>query len=823
MVSLVWLLGCAIGWDSPGVRPLGTIGDARFWHEHPVQDVHVQPDGSLLSFAGCAVSRWTADGVLQDKTPLEGCTAGLNDGFFSPDGAWVAASGLWTGEQGVWRTSGGKRVHETDSITWSRFCGGALWDVDGSKGFRRLDLASGKVTHPSGDHGTGILCVGDAWMLDSHGHRIDLDGTVVELPEPAASGDVVGQTEDGRALVYLYDQRLVTVDRDGAVEAAGPAPDRPEKVMVLDGDLLVLDDGVDDVAWRIARDGRIVGGPWFAQGKGLGERSGMGALFVWKGVPWSWAGRRIFPLGEAAGPVDTTYERFFFDADELYLCHGSTCEARRLDALDTVRHIDLPDGFNDESKRSPHGRFLGQYDTRHLFRTVLDTGEVQMQPVDAWVDGLSIDATGHFKWRLSNDDDDDDVYVTRVFERRAGEDVVLGEWRERALSDPGWSVLQLGPTMRWPDGTKAGHDDADNWFETPAGLVFLATEYGSGLEVYDAGKIVHRRRGAVDTMGPWGDGAWVANGQKVIFLAADLTEKAQITVPWPLGDFSIEGAGSPDGRHFAARGPSGTLTLWRVGDGLPAAALPEPEAMTSWPPPVSHGKPARRTGVDPGARSALSTGRRPVRVAARRLGEPPDGAGLPGARSPEGGRHGRLRPPNDPRATGTARGHPRHAGLVRRRSALHRRVPVGGPARGKADPIRRGRPRVAGRGRGEAGPEVGRAAGQARQARRRLPNPACRDACRRARLRHPDLPPPRGGATAQGPRAPDVRCSAPTARLERGHPGSRRHGRHTELDRHGRGHAFRRRPALLGAARQPLDPGQEGRCPCAHVHRGSLP
>ena len=105
-------------------------------------------------------------------------------------------------------TSGGKRVHEVESLSGARFCAGGLWDVDG--GFRRLDLETGEVTHPSGEHGTGFGCIGDAWMLDEHGHRIDPDGAVVEVPDVGDTRRVVGQTEDA-AIVYLYGGRLVLV------------------------------------------------------------------------------------------------------------------------------------------------------------------------------------------------------------------------------------------------------------------------------------------------------------------------------------------------------------------------------------------------------------------------------------------------------------------------------------------------------------------------------------------------------------------------------------------------------------------------------------
>ncbi len=531
---------------------LGAVGSSRFWHEHQVQDVHVRGDGTLLSFAGCAVHRWSAAGELLEATALEGCTPGLNDGYFSPDGLWIAASGLWTGEQGLWRVTGGKPVHVVESLYNARFCAGALWDVDGARGFRRLDLETGEVDHPSGDHGTGFLCVGDAWMLDEHGHRIDPDGTVVELRDPGDSRAVVGATDD-EAFVYLYEQRLVRVDHEGQLSPSLPVPDVPERVVALGDEVLYLEDGVDDVAWRIGAGGRIVGGPWFAEGQGLGARRGMGALFLWNGVPWSWGGRRIFPLEEASGPVDTTNERFFLDEDELYLCRGGGCEVRRLDALDgPVRMLRLPDTFNDEAKLSPTHRFLGMHDTRQLFRVELDTGEVEVQPVPEWVDGLSIDARGHFRWRLSEDEDDDDVYVTRVYDRQDGQDVVLGTWREAWLSDPGWNVLQLGPTLRYTGGRTTGHDDADTWHETPDGHAFLVTGYGSVVEVYDPeGNRVQHRTMRIDQLGPWA-----------------------------LGDMAVEGAGSPDGRHFAARGPDGTVHVWRVGAGIPLPPAPPPEPLS---------------------------------------------------------------------------------------------------------------------------------------------------------------------------------------------------------------------------------------------------
>ncbi len=300
----------------------------------------------------------------------------------------------------------------------ARFCGGALWDIDG--GLRRQDLQTGEVTRPTGgDHGTGFACIDDAWLLDEHGHRIDADGTLVELPDIGDIRRIVGQTDDGRAIVYLYGEQLVLVDRDGGVAPGVPVVDTPEKVLLHDGVFHALADNVDDVVWHIGADGgcRIRPTP---RGKGWAperpwERSSCGTARRGRG-----GGRRLFPLGAPSGPVDSTYERFFFDADELYLCHGRVCEARRLDALDgDVRQVQLPDGFSDESKLSPHARYLGQYDTQHLYRTTLDTGEVHAQPVSEWVDDLSVDAAGHIRWRLSQDEDEDDLYGS-VGRRRLG-------------------------------------------------------------------------------------------------------------------------------------------------------------------------------------------------------------------------------------------------------------------------------------------------------------------------------------------------------------------------------------------------------------------
>jgi len=579
---LIILLSCAVGADTPGIEAVGTVGDSAFWHEHPIGDVHVGVDGTLRTFAGCVITTWGADGAKRGETTLKGCTAGLNDGLFSPDGEWVAASGLWTGEQGVWRSAGGKVVHKVESVTWSRFCAGGLWDVDGSKGFRRLDLSTGEVTHPSGDHGTGFLCVDDAWMLDEHGHRIDPDGTVVELPDPGDSRKVVGQTGDGRAIVYLYEQSLVRMDRDGQPSPGVAVPDVPETVVAMGEDFLVQEDGVDDIVWHIGADGSLKA-RHYSEGQGLGARAGLGSVFLWGGRPWGWAGHRVFPLEGPVGPDDSTGEVFFFDADELYVCHGSRCEARRVDALQgPVRIVELMDRVSDETKVSPYGRFLAQYDTENLYRITLDTGEVAAQPTEEWVDGLSVDASGHFLWRLSSDDNDDGVYTTRVFERRDGQDIELGSWRESWLSDPGWSLLQLGPTMRWPGGRKAGYEDADNWFESPDGRAFLLSGYGSRLEVFDGkGQVVAQSSRSVDTMGAWGNGAWVASGSVVRFVGPDLQERARLTVPWSNDLLAVEGAASPDGRHFAARGPEGRLHVWKLPDRFATALppLPAPEAL----------------------------------------------------------------------------------------------------------------------------------------------------------------------------------------------------------------------------------------------------
>ncbi len=43
------VLGCAIGAPPSGIWAIGPGGDAGFWHERPVQDVHVNDDRTLLS------------------------------------------------------------------------------------------------------------------------------------------------------------------------------------------------------------------------------------------------------------------------------------------------------------------------------------------------------------------------------------------------------------------------------------------------------------------------------------------------------------------------------------------------------------------------------------------------------------------------------------------------------------------------------------------------------------------------------------------------------------------------------------------------------
>jgi len=575
---------------------LGSVGDGRFWHRHPVTDVHVGEDGVLQTFSGCAVYRWSAAGERLGTARLKGCTAGLNDGVFSPDGAWIAASGLWVGQQGVWRTTGGARVHEVETISFARLCAGALWDVDGPRGLRRLDLVSGEVTHPTGDHGTDFVCVGDAWLFDAHGHRIDPDGGLTELLAEDKVFRVVGQTDDQRAIAYANDGHLWLVDRDGGLEVSVPVPDVPEKALVHGGDVFVLDDGVDDVVWGISADsGRIVRGPEHAEGQGLGMRNGLGALFEWNGRLWSFGGHRVFPLGAPTGPLDSVFERFFLDNDELYLCHGTTCEVRPLAALDqadAVRMLHLPDRIDDDGKLSPHHRYLGLFDTRSLYRVVLDTGEVQVQAVPEWVDGLSIDARGHFRWRLSSDEDDDGTYITRIYEQGNGGPVVLGEWTETWLADPGWSLLQVSPTMRWPDGRSVGYDDADNWLETPAGLAVIARLNGRGLEVYGTdGQLVAQSGKPVDNLGAWGQGVWVGRDQKVHFLGPDLREHARLTIPWKLDMFAVEGAASPDGRHFAARAPDGRIVVWALDSPYSVGPLPAPEPLAAASVPLKVGDP----------------------------------------------------------------------------------------------------------------------------------------------------------------------------------------------------------------------------------------
>ncbi len=69
----------------------------------------------------------------------------------------------------------------------------------------------------------------------------------------------------------------------------------------------------------------------------------------------------------------------------------------------------------------------------------------------------------------------------------------------------------------------------------------------------------------------------------MVFLGPDLTEKAHLDIPWPLGDLAVDGAASPDGRYFAAQGPDGTLTVWRLPEALATSVgeLPAPEALPS--------------------------------------------------------------------------------------------------------------------------------------------------------------------------------------------------------------------------------------------------
>jgi len=562
-----WLLwACAGGTDGPGISDAGMLGSGRFWHPYRVSDAHVAADGSLLTLAGGAVFRWSPQGELLSKTELDGCTeSSLNHGIFSVGGDWVLTSCMWVGEPGVWRTSGGARVIPAEDVGSSWLCGDALWDyVDGE--LVRITLPDGDRAPVSGDTRGGLVCVADQWLIDERGHRIDLDGTVSSLLADEPYLGLAGV--DGDVVLARHDDRLVRIHGDGRMERGGELPFAPDVVMVHDGGLLAVDD--DDQTWALDGDGQLVDGPWLAGSDGLSIRHAEGPLLSWQGGAWSWAGHRVFPVGPAPGPVGTTYEDIFFDDDELYLCRQRHCEARRLDDLDGgVRTVVLPRSFTDDTARSPSNRFLGMVGTDRLFRVEMDTGEVHTQPVSDWPDGISIDARGHFRWRLSSDDDEDDVYTTRVFERRDGAEVELGRWQESWLADPGWSVLRLGPMIRWPDGSTAGYADADSWFETPEGRVFLLSGYGARLEVFGPGGRQLAKAKGGDSMGRWADGAWVNRGRRIHFLGPDLQEQTRLVIPWDLGEFAAQGAASPDGSWFAAVRPDGRVQIWRIDVGAP--------------------------------------------------------------------------------------------------------------------------------------------------------------------------------------------------------------------------------------------------------------
>jgi hypothetical protein len=496
--------------------------------------------------------------------------------------------GLLVGEGGVWRAIGGPKLYASDDVHGSRFCGGALWDVDGPRGFSRLDLGTGEVTHPMGEHGTSFACVDDRWLLDEHGHGFGLDGEMRELLD--VSTTIVGTTSDA-ALIYRYGGLVERLEADGTLTAVVAVTEPPQAVVPIGSDFYVLESSGDAV-WRFGPDWRVSGGPYHAWDGGLDRQRGEASVFPWQGAVWAFDERRVYPLSEAPGPLDTTWERFFFDATSLWICHGSVCEARALDALDgPARVVRLPHPFTDDDALSPSNRFLAQSGVNALFRVDLGTGDVSAAAIDGWPDGVSVDDAGRIRWIVHDDEDGDDVWQSVLYEQRGGSAERLDRWSGGDLLSPGVGIRAMDlEVVRWSDGQKSEVRDADGAVEGTGGVVYGALPYGAGL-VAATGPGSERARipGPVQGMGRWADGVWVGRDQVVRFLDADLREVSRLEIPWPLGDFVVDGAASPDGAWFAARRPDLSLAVWKVGPARAVPSVPVAEAMESWVPPFRVG------------------------------------------------------------------------------------------------------------------------------------------------------------------------------------------------------------------------------------------
>ncbi len=555
------------------------VGDnPRFLHDQPVSDVHVDGD-ELLVLSGCSVTRWTRSGERQSTAALEGCSEGLNHGFFSHDGQWVANAGLMVGDSGVWRVTGGARVLAADGVQWGTLCGGAWWDLPADGGLRRADLATGAVTHPLGDGRAGTTCIDDQWLLTSTGHHLSLDGTSRELTR---SPSVKGTTGDGRALLWGDDQ-VHLLGPDGPGEVVLWLDDPPEFVAPSAAGGFVVG-GTSDDAWRFDATGRPAAGPFRVDDQGLSGRNGEGGAFRWAGEDWAWTGRRVFPMVAGVGPVDDSGERFFFGGEGLWLCDGLVCERHDLvDRAAPVRTVTLPTGLGSEDGVSPSGRFVAQSGVDLLVRTDLETGEIgELQLADQWPDDVVVDDGGHVRYLVADDSDDDGRYRHDVFIVEGTAPRAVAGWTSRELAELGLRVDGLDVRrIRWPAASRE-LEDADAWSELAGGLVAASVRYGEALVVFGPdGATRASVPGPVEGFGPWGDGLWVGRGQRVTFLGPDGQPRSHLEVPWPLGDEVVDGVGSGDGRWFGARRPDGALAVWQTGPAIPAAPT---TPAAPWPP-----------------------------------------------------------------------------------------------------------------------------------------------------------------------------------------------------------------------------------------------
>lgn len=558
-----------------------------FAHDADVSDVFPAGD-ELLVLAGCAVTRWSAGGERLSVAALDGCSKGMNHGFFSPDGRFVANTGLRVGDSGVWPVTGGPRAVEADGVQWGALCGGAWWDTPGDRGLRRVDLATGREGHPLGDERTTPTCVDDQWLITSEGRALDLDGAVIgEVPQ----GTVLGTTGDGRALVW-GDDRVRRVARDGAVDVVAWLPDRPEFVTPSAAGGWVAGFSFE-LAWRLDADGRPVGGPHRAEDGGLSRRAAQAGTVRWQGRDWAWSGGRVFPLGTPVGPTGAAGERVFFHGDTLWTCAGASCEGQDLARPDVpARTVALPTALGSDDGVSPSGRFLALGGSDRVLRVDLATGlaEVLALP-DQWPDGVVVDDAGAVRFLLADDPDDDDRWRHEVFAIDGATPRSVATWTSREVADLGLQVDGMDERrLRWP-AASVDLDGAGDWRELSGGRVAVWVDHGGALRVYGTdGAPRFELDGPIDTWGPWGGGLWVSQGPRVRLLDAAGGPVATFEVPWPVVDEGVEGWGSGDGRWFGARRPDGAVAVWRTGEGAPAAPAAAPAPWTTVPPRLEAGR-----------------------------------------------------------------------------------------------------------------------------------------------------------------------------------------------------------------------------------------